>query len=72
MLYTISSVICMLMFISYGRSFLVSNVRVSHKVKSTYSTAASALHSTTATTGTIIESVGKLLLCHNSIVASIV
>ena len=61
----------MLMFISYGRSFLVSNIRVSHKVKSTYSTAASALHSTTATTG-VIESVGKLLLCHHSIVASIV
>lgn len=63
----------MLMFISYGRSFLVSIIRVNHKVKSTYSATASALHSTTAsTTGTIIESVGELLFFYDRIEASII
>ena len=62
----------MLMLISYGRSFLFSNVRVSHKLKSTIYTAASALHTTTATTTTTIESEGKLLLCHHRIIASII
>ena len=62
----------MLMFISYGRSFLVSNVRASHKVKSTLYTAASALHTSTATTTTTIESEGKLLLWHHRIIASII
>lgn len=52
----------MLMFISYGRSFLISNVRVSHKVKSTlYTAASSALHTTTAATTTTIESEGQVV-----------